>query len=200
MRDIKVSYVLVSLAALVLLSGCTVRTHEQTSKEGEKVKEDVDIRTPLGSLSVHTGSNDAKDTGLALYPGATISQERGIDHEGDSNANVNINSSLFGFKLVVLKYRSSDPPEKVLGFYRKEMERYGKVVDCNGAVSMNFHRSGTDKPVTCDNHGSSHDNYKQELKVGTENNQRVVAIKPSGAGSEFVLVYVRAHGENQDTL
>ena len=52
--------------------------------------------------------------------------------------------------------------------------------------------SPKDAEVTCsDRTGSDHE-YKEELKVGTENNQRIVAVKPSGSGSEFVLVYVRA--------
>ncbi|MFI5106362.1 MAG: hypothetical protein ACHP79_15675, partial [Terriglobales bacterium] len=148
----------------------------------------------------HKGSTDVKDTGLAAYPGAQIAKDTGFDHDGDSSANVNISSSLFGLKVVVLKFQSSDPPEKVLTFYRKDMSRYGKVVDCTGAISMNFHRHDSDAPVTCDDHGGSHENYKQELKVGTENNQRVVAVKPKGSGSEFALVYVRAHGDEKDTL
>jgi hypothetical protein len=53
--------------------------------------------------------------------------------------------------------------------------------------------------VTCSDDGRSHESYKQELKVGTENNQRIVAVKPSGKGTEFVMVYVRAHDE-KDTM
>lgn len=199
MRDLNLRHALVSFVVVALLSGCSVRTTRDEAKNGEKTK-DVDIRTPFGSLSVHKGSTDARDTGLAAYPGATIAKDHGFDHDGEGSANVNISSSLFGLKLVVLKYQSSDPPEKVLSFYRKDMARYGKVVDCTGPISMNFHRHDQDAPVSCDAHGNSHDNYKQELKVGTENNQRVVAVKPNGSGSEFALVFVRAHGEDRDTL
>lgn len=200
MRDLRLRHALTGLLALALLTGCSVRTHEEKSPEGNKVKEDVDIHTPFGSLSVHTGSADAKETGLAAYPGARIKKDTHIHSDRDSSANVNISSSLFGVKVVVLKFESDDPPEKVMEFYRKDMARYGKVLDCTGKISMNFHRHDSDAPVSCDVHGGSGDLYKQELKVGTENNQRVMAVKPSGNGSEFALVYVRARTEDSDTM
>ncbi|HMF89159.1 MAG TPA: hypothetical protein VKL40_00840 [Candidatus Angelobacter sp.] len=171
--------------ALVALNGCSVSTHHDSASGQDK---DVDIKTPLGSLSVHKGATDPKDTGLALYPGAQLKK----DMDGEGGANVNISSSFFGVKVVALKYQSNDAPEKILAFYRKDMAKYGKVLDCGGGFSMNYHRRDKDEEVTCDrDHGSGHD-YSQELKVGTENNQRIVAIKPSGSGSEFALVYVRA--------
>jgi hypothetical protein len=39
-----------------------------------------------------------------------------------------------------------------------------------------------------------------ELKVGTEDNQRVVAIEPrdAGKGSSFALVYVHSRGKRGD--
>src|SRR5262249_18295640 len=182
-------------AALVLaaLVGCSIST---TKDSGTGKDKNVDIRTPFGSLSVKQGASDPKETGLAAYPGAQIKSDSD-DHEG--SANVNISSSFFGLKVVALKYQTSDAPDKVLGFYRKEMSRYGKVIECTGSFNMNFHRHDKDADVSCDdNHGSDND-YKQELKVGTEHNQRVIAVKPSGAGTEFAMVYVRAWGE-KDTM
>lgn len=179
------------LTALSLLAGCYVSTRDN----GEKGGKDVDIRTPLGSLSVREGALSAKETGLTQYPG---SEQKQLDEHGNSSANVNISSSLFGVKVAVVKFQTSDPPAKVLDFYRKDMARYGNVIDCTGGFNMNFHRREKDAQVTCGDHGSDHE-YKEELKVGTENNQRIVAVKPSAKGSEFVLVYVRAHDE-KDTM
>ena len=178
---------------LFLLAGCKISTHDEKGRESK----DVDIRTPLGSLSVHSGPGDPKETGLALYPGAQV---RTSGDDGDSGANVNISSSIFGMKLAVLKYQSSDPPEKVLDFYRKEMSRYGKVIDCKGGFNMTFHHHDRDTEVTCGDHeGPNPHDYKQELKVGTENNQRIIAVKPSGNGTDFVMLYVRARDE-KDTM
>jgi hypothetical protein len=37
-----------------------------------------------------------------------------------------------------------------------------------------------------------------ELKVGTQENQHIVAVEPSGRGSNFSLVYVRTHGKEAE--
>ena len=36
------------------------------------------------------------------------------------------------------------------------------------------------------------------VKVGTEENQHIVAVEPDGKGSSFSLVYVRTHGKDAD--
>jgi hypothetical protein len=167
--------------ALIGLGGCRVH-----SDRGDK---DVDIHTPLGSLSVHKGGTDPKATGLSAYPGAQIKQDL-EDREG--SANVDISSSFFGLKVVALKYQSNDSPEKVLSFYKKDMAKYGNVVDCTGGFSLTFHRHSHDSEVTCDDYQGGGHRYREALKVGTEHNQRVVAVRPSGDGSEFALVYVKA--------
>jgi len=191
------------IALGLAMTGCSISTresngHNNSGDSSSDKNKDVDIRTPFGSLSVHEGSMEAKDTGLSAYPSAQLKKSRYRD--GDSSANVNISSSLFGMKLVVLKYETKDSPDKVLGFYRKEMGKYGKVVDCKGSFNMTFQpREKNDNEVSCDREDHGSGEYKQELKVGTENNQRIVAIKPVGDGTEFALVYVRAHGD-KDTM
>jgi hypothetical protein len=182
--NMRKAFLLVAAALLCLgaFSGCSVNTHENGKKS------DVDVRTPFGSVSVHAGQTDVKDTGLALYPGARVKQES--DKSDNADANVNVSSSFFGAKVVILKFESDDSPDKVLAFYRKDMGKYGKVVDCTGGFNLNFYRHEKNAPVTCDGHDSGHE-YNEELKVGTENNQRILAIKPRGQGSEFALLYVR---------
>jgi hypothetical protein len=180
---------LIALSAFAL-TGCSVTTHDK----GDGKKDDVDIRTPFGSLSVKEGNNDVKDTGMTLYPGARPKKDSDDDKH---SANVNISSSLFGLKVVAMKFESDDPSDKVLAFYRKDMGKYGKVLDCTGGFNMNFHHHDKNADVTCEGDGSDHD-YKEELKVGTENNQRIMAVKPRSNGSEFTLVYVRAW-ESKDT-
>src|SRR5579864_9693041 len=130
---------LIALSAFALV-GCSITTHDK----GDGKKDDVDIRTPFGSLSVKEGNSNVKDTGLALYPGAQEQKDSGDDH---NSANVNISSSLFGLKVVAMKFASNDPSDKVLAFYRKEMGKYGKVVDCTGGFNMNFHHHDKDAEV-----------------------------------------------------
>ena len=186
----QILFILLALVAAVVLIGCSIHA----SKDERGKDKDVDIRTPFGSLSVHKGSGDAKDTGLPLYPGARL--KSGSDH--DDNANVNISSSMFGLKVVAQKFESDDSSDKVLGFYEKQMGKYGSVISCSGGnMNVRFRRHDKDDPVSCDGH-SGHD-YDKELKVGTENNQHVVAVKSSSRGSEFTVVYVRAW-DNKDTI
>ena len=179
-----------AILCLLALAGCSITTHDK----GNGKKDDVDIKTPFGSLSVKENASDVKDTGLSPYPGARVA--KGDDDDSHHSANVNISSSLFGLKVVAINYQSDDPSDKVLSFYRKDMGKYGKVVDCTGGINMNFHHHEKDAEVSCDDRGGSDHNYKEELKVGTDNNQRVVAIKPRNNGTEFTLVYVRAWGGN----
>ncbi|MGC2745409.1 MAG: hypothetical protein WA672_19735 [Candidatus Angelobacter sp.] len=176
------------ILSLLALAGCSITTHDK----GNGKKDDVDIKTPFGSLSVKENASDVKDTGLSPYPGARLAKDD--DDDRHNSANVNISSSLFGLKVVALNYETDDPSDKVLSFYRKEMGKYGKVVDCTGGFNMSFHHRDKDADVTCDGHSGSDHQYKEELKVGTENNQRIVAIKPRNGGSEFTLLYVRASG------
>lgn len=182
--------VALSLLCALWLSGCSIHT----SKSGDNKDKDVDIRSPFGSISVHEGGVDAKDLGLPAYPGA-----RPTKGDGDSdNANVNISGPMFGVKVVVQKFETDDSPSKVLDFYQKPLAKYGKVIQCSGEYHRNYHHHGKDAPVSCDSSDSGSD---KELKVGTEEDQHIVAVKPRGNGSEFTLVYVRTkEGKEKDSI
>src|SRR5258708_34104450 len=101
---------LASCLALAMLAGCSI-SHKDDSGNGNK---DVDIRTPFGSLSVHEGGTDVKETGLTPYPGAR--EKKDVSHDRHGSANVNISSSLFGLKRVALKFEIDHTPDKVLDF------------------------------------------------------------------------------------
>jgi len=176
------------LLAALSLSGCTVRSN----KDAAGREKDVDIKTPFGSMSVKKGGTDIKDTGLPPYPGARPRK----DEDGDSNANVNISSSLFGLKVVATKFDSDDSPDKILSFYQKSLGKFGNVIQCSGGMDVNFHRHDKDDPVTCEGSGSE---FQKALKAGTQNNQHIVAVRSSGSGSTFAVVYVRAW-DGKDTI
>jgi len=183
--------VLLSLASAIALTGCSVHV----SKNSDGSDKNVDVRSPFGSVSVHEGEANTKDLGLPLYPGAHPAGRHG---DNDDNANVDVSSPWAGVKVVARKFQTDDAPDKVLDFYQKPMGKYGKVILCNGGgSSFNGHHHGN-SPVSCD--GSQSD-YEKELKVGTENDQHVVAVKPRGQGAEFTLVYVRAReDDDKDTI
>jgi hypothetical protein len=174
-----------------LASACSINVKKEQNGQDKQ----VDISTPVGGIHVSKGANVA-DVGLAVYPGARLKQN---DSDGnDKSANVNISSFGFGLKVVALEYQSDDSPAKLVAYYKDQLQKYGKVLEChtshfdvNPDVKASDHES---HELTCE--GSSGNNI--ELKVGTKENQHIVAVEPDGKGSSFSLVYVRTHGKEAD--
>src|SRR5947209_2558119 len=182
---------LLSMAAVLTTSGCSVNVKKEKSGEDK----DVDIRTPLGGIHVSKGANP-DDVGVPVYPGAHLREK---DSDGsDKSANVNISGFGFGLKVVALEYDSNDSPEKVVAYYKDQLKKYGNVLVCHTThLKVNPEIKGQDRgsdELTCE--GSNGSNI--ELKVGTKENQHIVAVEPQGNGSSFSLVYVRTHGKDAD--
>jgi len=176
---------MLAIAGLAVLAGCSI--NEGRTASGEKK---VDISTPFGSLKVNTDV-DVKDTGLPVYPGAE--RVPGTEDNRDA-ANVNISVAGVGLKVVAIKYRSQDPPDKVLAFYRPKMKDFGgKFLECQQQCFVTYKHVDDDKEITCDK--GSHNGTDVELKAGTPDRQHIVAVKPKGSGSEFALVYVMKRGK-----
>lgn len=158
--------------------------------------DNFDVRSSVGDL--HVGKDaDAEKAGLPPYPGA----RRKIEKDNDP-FNFGISTESFGLKLVVAKYESDDSPSKIIGFYRDKLKKYGKVLECHTREHGDTHADLNDdkdssKELKCegDNTGPI-----TELKVGTENNQHVVAIEPKegGSGATFAIIYVYARGKQGD--
>jgi hypothetical protein len=184
----------VSLAGVVLLPACSV----DVKKEANGQDKQVDIKSLVGGIHVSKQA-DAADTGLAIYPGARLKQK---DSDGsDKSANVNISGFGFGIKVVALEYESDDDPDKVLSFYKDQLKKYGKVLECHNVGHMNldtnFGSHGDDSAsseLTC----SGDSGHETELKVGKKDDQHIVEVKQEGKGSSFALVYVRTHGKAAD--
>jgi hypothetical protein len=172
-----------AMLALFLLPAC--RIHVDDEHEGKKK---VDIRTPMGEM--HIGEEaKASDTGLSVYPGARLRPDD--DSPDKKRANINISSSGFGLRVVAVTYESADAPEKVIAYYAKELKRFGDVIQCSGS-NTDFNVNLDDKHHLSDQvHCGDGKGEQVELKVGTQGNQHIVAVKPSGHGSEFALVFVR---------
>jgi hypothetical protein len=166
----------------------------------------LDITSPVGDL--HVGNDaDARKAGVPLYPGARPkpdSQHKDKDKDKDSDqANLSLFTEAFGMKLVVAKYDSDDGPAKIIDFYRDKLKKYGKVLECHsekhgGGVEADVDSKGSSdsKELKCDENSGP----VTELKVGTEDDQHIVAIEPgdSGKGSTFALVYLRTRGKRGD--
>jgi hypothetical protein len=180
------------LAVVVALPACSINVKDKKNGDGESR---VDIKTPVGDIHVNE-QPDIRETGLTLYPGAKPAEKD--DSDDKKGANVNISGPGFALKVVAAEFTSEDAPDKVMAYYNKELQKYGKVVECHGHwngsnVGNISNDKGGSKPVVCsgDDKGNS-----VELKVGTEDNQHIVAVDRDGKRTKFALVYVRTHGKD----
>jgi hypothetical protein len=168
------------------------------SQDSGSKDKSLDVRSSAGDL--HVGKDaDAKKVGLPLYPGARLKS----NGEDQSQANLSIATESFGMNLVVANYVSDDAPGKLLDFYRDKLKKYGKVLEChsaklNGDVSAHDDDKDSDKnkELKCDENSGP----VTELKVGTEDNQHIVAVEPGegSKGSKFALIYLHTRGKQGD--
>lgn len=192
------------LALLAFASGCVVKeTSRNRDDNGDKAtsSKGAEITTPFGTLKARN-EDDGKATGLAVYPGARVLKEKDDDHGG----NVVIDTPAFGLKVVAVKYETDDSPEKVLDFYRNELKQFGhKVLECrpnhesDDVVVGDVHKNKRENELTCDK-DDKQSGPVTELKVGTEDNQHVVGVEQKGKSTHFALVYVRVHGDRDNTM
>jgi hypothetical protein len=173
----------------------------QSQKPDPEKDKSFDVSSSVGDL--HMGKDaDAQKAGLPLYPGARLRP----DDKDSSAFNLGVLTEVFGIRLVIAKYDSNDPPDKVISYYRERLKKYGKVLECHtrehgGDAHADFSdkddSDGHSKALKCegDNTGPV-----TELKVGTEDNQHVVAVEPQAghSGSTFALVYVHTRGKQGD--
>jgi hypothetical protein len=186
-----------TLGALLALPACDINV----KKDNQGQEKNVDIETPVGGLHV-TKDADVRDTGLSVYPGARRKEK---SDDGDENsAHINISTSLFGIKVVAIEFLSDDPPEKLVAYYKDQLKKYGNVLECHTnerhtGTNMNGEdTSGDSKKLKCE---GDQNGKTIELKVGTEQNQHIVSIKPgdNSKGSDFGLVYIQMRG-GKDTI
>jgi hypothetical protein len=177
------------------LSGCHVEDHMQGSHD------DVKIATPFGGMSVKTDDSAVQaGVGISVYPGATLVKKTETDKHGKQHdegaADVNLNFGSFHLGVKALSYQTSDPPEKVLAFYRKDMARYGTVIFCQGTHAVGT-PSETQDGLGCDDKGASKNNIHVnddgdgsygELKAGSKLHQHLVSLDPEGSGTKIGLI------------
>ena len=201
------SAVVVLAATLLLLSltGCEINTQRDEANG----KKDVEIKTPFGDLNVKNRA-DAKDTGLPVYPSATL---KPADKDEQNKGQASVSMNMFGLKLAVVSYVSDDPTDKVLAWYRGELKPMGTFVECTnhgdiGNINAHYDTKDKDsedqlnKPVSCEHDSGGDSRQVTQLKMGTQGNQRIVAIgarKDGKPGTEFALVRVIV-GKHAETL
>ncbi len=195
-RIVRFRSIVSRLVLVVAIAAAATLAYAQ--KQDSDQDKHLDIQSSAGDL--HLGNDaDARKAGLPLYPGARLRH----DDENSGAANLSLFTQAFGVKLVMAKYESDDAPGKVIEYYRERLKKYGKVLECHTSEHGGGAHADVDdddghpaKELKCEGDNKGPDT---ELKVGTENNQHVVAIKShDGGGSTFYLVYVHARGKEGD--
>lgn len=133
----------------------------------------------------------AQGVGLPAYPGSKPYK----DGDDSNAADVGISTPWLGLKVVAVELQTPDDPEKVADFYRDALAEYGEVLDCSNNRDSRSRAVGDDTDeLTCesDDFGSHNIVYK----VGTKNNQRIVAIGPHGSGTQYNLVYLNVRDDD----
>jgi hypothetical protein len=180
---------------LLVLAGCA--GIDVKSNDSDKSGKNVEISTPVGGLKVRK-EVDLKALGLTPYPNARLApDDENSKDDKDTGANVNISTPFFGLKVIAAKYESDDAPDKIIDFYKKDMARYGKVVQCKGSD----YNASTDKgkdddlalKLTCDEKDG--DGNSITLKAGEGSSQHLVEVDPQQKGAHIGLVYIQMRGK-----
>jgi hypothetical protein len=174
-----------SALACLLLSGC----HVTNNKNGNK--DNVDIGTPFGSMQVKTDTGgDTSAIGLSIYPGATPLKD---DNKDTNSADVNMSFGSFHLGVKAAGYQTPDNQDKVIAFYRKDMAKYGDVIECKGGSPVG-QPSHTAQGLNCDTqHGThlstgDHTESGIELRTGSELHQHIVGVESKDGGTRIGLV------------
>jgi len=174
-----------SAVACLLLSGCHVIDHKNGNKDN------VDIGTPFGSMQVKTDNgSDTSAIGLSIYPGATPLKDVNKD---TNSADVNMSFGNFHLGVKAAAFQTTDGQDKVLAFYRKDMAKYGDVIECKGSTSVG-QPAHTAQGLACDTSNGNHvhagdlDGSDLELRAGSELHQHIVGVESKDGGTKIGLV------------
>jgi hypothetical protein len=180
-----------SLLLSTALAGCHITSHKNGGNDN------VDIGTPFGSMQVKTNNNvDAMGLGITPYPGAQMLKK----DKDNGAADVNMSFGNFHLGVKAVGYTTSDDQDTVIAFYKKDLGRYGVVLECEGSrtvgqpartaegltCSDGAHKSGHISWDTDDNDSDSTD--KIELRSGSKQRQHIVAVEKKDNATKIGLV------------
>jgi hypothetical protein len=169
--------------ALLPLAGCRV---EHNTHNGS---DDVKVALPFGGIHVNTDDKAVlSDVGLSGYPGATLDH----DEKNNDSAAVNVSFGSFHVGVHVISYRTPDAPDKIFAFYRRDLARYGQVIQCHDGQAVGS-PTVTQDGLGCKNDSDTHVGTDEhgnvgELKAGSKQRQHIVTIDRDGSGSKFALI------------
>lgn len=134
-------------------------------------------------LSVSESVSD-RELGMPILPGARAQQ-------GEPDEKSSLSFGLWGgdkgLRIAVRKLRTSDSVAQVLAFYRQALAAHGPVLEClPGRDEPPPRTTKDDDTLRCDSNRSKAGAVV--LMVGTQRNQRLVAVQAQGKETHFQLV------------
>jgi hypothetical protein len=139
----------IAIAILVLMglliAGAVLVVHnirvEESVSQGRKT---VRVETPIGSMRLREQTRlDPKQLGLPVYPGATATSKpaKAVNLEFD------FGGSEKQFDVVATEYSTTDPLEKVVEFYRKDLPQWVVTATHDGKVEIKYSEKGCQRIV-----------------------------------------------------
>jgi hypothetical protein len=183
--------------ACMVLAGCDI-SHSKHSN-GDNVR----MSTPFGSMHIKT-DNDANVAGIGLtsYPGAVPVKED--DGKKNDAADISLNFGDFHLGVKAATFQTSDSPDKVESFYRKDMAHFGDVLKCRGHQAIG-EPTRTAEGLTCNDDHNGHevhinaDHSEVELRTGSPGHMHIVGIQPKDGGTKIGLVALDLPGHHDSS-
>jgi hypothetical protein len=166
------------LTLAVALSSAAVYAQEKGPKSNHE-KHTLRLETDSGRYGVGSDKLDPKQLGVAIYPGAKV-DERDNDGKG---ASLSLDWGRDSTRLYVQKYVTSDSADQVVSFYRKQLSKFGAVLECRDGKPL----AAVASELKCED---GKDDKGIELKAGTEKKQHIIGVTPNDEGAEFEVVYL----------
>ncbi len=165
------------LVVAVAVSSSILFAQDQTPNSSEKHR--IVVETDSGRYGVGAEKLDPKQLGVAIYPGAKVDKS---EHDS-SDAGLSFDWGNDSTRLYLQNYVTSDSADKVVSFYRKQLLKYGTVLECRHGKPV----EAVPSQLKCD---SDKDDNSIELKASTERKQHMVGVTPTAGGSQFQIVYL----------
>ncbi len=187
--------------ALVLAAGtglalCTAGCRVHVDKDANGQEKTVQVDTPFGGVHVNTDQTSAGDLGLPVYPGSDLVK----DKDGNNSADVHMGFGEWQLRVRAVSYSTTDPKDKVVGFYKKALARYGDVITCQGNAPVGT-PTVTSEGLSCSDDGhQSHFQFngknngidmssELQLKAGSKRHQHIVGFEAQPDNkTKFALV------------
>jgi hypothetical protein len=167
------------LVAAFAVSSTALVAQDQTPSSGEK--HGIVVETNSGRYGVGAEKLDPKQLGVAIYPRAKVDESP----NNSSDASLSLDWGKDSTRLYLQNYVTSDSADKVLSFYRKQLLKYGAVLECRNGKPV----GAVPSQLKCDS-DKDDNSISIELKAGTERKQHMVGVTPTAGGAQFEVVYL----------